>query len=133
MDPNLSPCSGRSPNRSPPRQRSSPKHRRAQSPQRSPKKACQASFEVRKENEKISNPPSREGSVAHSPIKKNSRSKSPEPSNSSLESFGRTLEVPFLTPSSCYMRCGFLFLFLACSVNRINGKCFKLRQDYDYD
>ncbi|KAG0615652.1 hypothetical protein M758_5G058100 [Ceratodon purpureus] len=92
MDPNLSPCSGRSPNRSPPRQRSSPKHRRAQSPQRSPKKACQASFEVRKENEKISNPPSREGSVAHSPIKKNSRSKSPEPSNSSLESFGRTLE-----------------------------------------
>lgn len=92
MDPNLSPCSGLSPHKSPPRQKSSPKLRRAQSPQRSPQKACQALIEVKKENEYFSHPPSREGFVAISPTKKNGRSKSPEPSNSSLESFGRTLE-----------------------------------------
>jgi hypothetical protein len=98
MDPNLSPCSGLSPHKSPPRQKSSPKLRRAQSPQRSPQKACQALIEVKKENEYFSHPPSREGFVAISPTKKNGRSKSPEPSNSSLESFGRTLEVLFIIP-----------------------------------
>lgn len=80
---------------SPSRQRSPPRHRRGQSPQRSTKQACQALFEARKENENFSQP----GSLAHSPTKTVGRSKSPDESKAILENFGKTLEVHFIATS----------------------------------